>query len=163
MKTIISLCTFFLLIASCTPILLISESAYNEIPENSTKVVVTTNYSADSLYKTIAMILANNGYDVNENKTALQIYTNPKTLEHSSSIKCRANVSITDAGTLVTFIGDYGLNLEGQMKMQAFTGRSYEGFMPIKFTKNSNQRADYCFQNLILLAKEIKGGVISYK
>jgi hypothetical protein len=163
MKIIFSLFAFFLLTASCTPILLISESEFNEIPENSTKVVVTTNYSADSLYKTIALILANNGYDVNENKTALQIYTNPKSLERSNSIKCRANITITDAGTLVNFSGDYGLNAEGQMQMQAFTGRSYEGFLPIKFTKNTSQRADYCFQHLILLAKEIKGGVISYK
>ena len=163
MKKIIglSILTAFTLI-SCTPIILLQQTEFNEIPVGSKMVFVTVDYSKDSLFNRVSKSFARYGCPVKSDKGAMQVLCDGKSVEGGTLMKIQAFVDDEGNGSSVLFSGDWGLDGNGQIAMKAFAGMTMYSTMPIVFNGRGTTKPDIAFQHMVILAKQLDGK-ISYR
>ena len=107
MKKIIglSILTAFTLI-SCSPIILLQQTEFNEIPVGSKMVFVTVDYSKDSLFNRVSKSFARYGCPVKSDKGAMQVLCDGKSVEGGTLMKIQAFVDDEGNGSSVLFSGD---------------------------------------------------------
>jgi hypothetical protein len=160
MKKIIglSVLTAFTLI-SCTPIILLQQTEFNEIPVGSKMVFVTVNYSKDSLFNRVSKSFARYGCPVKSDKGAMQVLCDGKSVEGGTLMKIQAFVDDEGNGSSVLFSGDWGLDGSGQIAMKAFAGMTMYSTMPIVFNGRGTTKPDVAFQHMVILAKQLDGKI----
>lgn len=151
-----------LFFSACSPIFLVSKNDFKQIPRGSKKVIVNVSYGAGSLFNIISKNFAREGCPVQTDKNAMQIYCNGKSIEGGTLLKAMVFVEPTTSGSQATFSGEWGLNQEGQIAMQAFTKTQIYATSPIVFEQTGTTKADVAFQHLVLMARQIQAGNISY-
>ena len=160
MKKIIglSILTAFTLI-SCTPIILLQQTEFNEIPVGSKMVFVTVDYSKDSLFNRVSKSFARYGCPVKSDKGAMQVLCDGKSVEGGTLMKIQAFVDDEGNGSSVLFSGDWGLDGNGQIAMKAFAGMTMYSTMPIVFNGRGTTKPDVAFQHMVILAKQLDGKI----
>ena len=160
MKKIIglSILTAFTLI-SCTPIILLQQTEFNEIPVGSKMVFVTVNYSKDSLFNRVSKSFARYGCPVKSDRGAMQVICDGKSVEGGTLMKLQAFVDDEGNGSSVLFSGDWGLDANGQIAMKAFGGMTMYSTMPIVFNGRGTTKPDIAFQHMVILAKQLDGNI----
>jgi len=160
MKKIIglSILTAFTLI-SCTPIILLQQTEFNEIPVGSKMVFVTVDYSKDSLFNRVSKSFARYGCPVKSDKGAMQVLCDGKSVEGGTLMKIQAFVDDEGNGSSVLFSGDWGLDGNGQIAMKAFAGMTMYSTMPIVFNGRGTTKPDIAFQHMVILAKQLDGKI----
>ena len=160
MKKIIglSILTAFTLI-SCTPIILLQQTEFNEIPVGSKMVFVTVNYSKDSLFNRVSKSFARYGCPVKSDRGAMQVICDGKSVEGGTLMKLQAFVDDEGSGSSVLFSGDWGLDANGQIAMKAFGGMTMYSTMPIVFNGRGTTKPDIAFQHMVILAKQLDGKI----
>ena len=160
MKKIIglSILTAFTLI-SCTPIILLQQTEFNEIPVGSKIVFVTVDYSKDSLFNRVSKSFARYGCPVKSDKGAMQVLCDGKSVEGGTLMKIQAFVDDEGNGSSVLFSGDWGLDGNGQIAMKAFAGMTMYSTMPIVFNGRGTTKPDVAFQHMVILAKQLDGKI----
>ena len=160
MKKIIglSILTAFTLI-SCTLIILLQQTEFNEIPVGSKMVFVTVDYSKDSLFNRVSKSFARYGCPVKSDKGAMQVLCDGKSVEGGTLMKIQAFVDDEGNGSSVLFSGDWGLDGNGQIAMKAFAGMTMYSTMPIVFNGRGTTKPDVAFQHMVILAKQLDGKV----
>jgi hypothetical protein len=160
MKKIIglSILTAFTLI-SCTPIILLQQTEFNEIPVGSKMVFVTVDYSKDSLFNRVSKSFARYGCPVKSDKGAMQVLCDGKSVEGGTLMKIQAFVDDEENGSSVLFSGDWGLDGNGQIAMKAFAGMTMYSTMPIVFNGRGTTKPDVAFQHMVILAKQLDGKI----
>jgi hypothetical protein len=160
MKKIIglSVLTAFTLI-SCTPIILLQQTEFNEIPVGSKMDFVTVNYSKDSLFNRVSKSFARYGCPVKSDKGAMQVLCDGKSVEGGTLMKIQAFVDDEGNGSSVLFSGDWGLDGNGQIAMKAFAGMTMYSTMPIVFNGRGTTKPDVAFQHMVILAKQLDGKI----
>ena len=160
MKKIIglSILTAFTLI-SCTPIILLQQTEFNEIPVGSKMVFVTVDYSKDSLFNRVSKSFARYGCPVKSDKGAMQVLCDGKSVEGGTLMKIQAFVDDEGSGSSVLFSGDWGLDGNGQIAMKAFAGMTMYSTMPIVFNGRGTTKPDVAFQHMVILAKQLDGKI----
>ncbi|TRX37999.1 hypothetical protein FNW52_03615 [Flavobacterium sp. ZT3R18] len=158
----LQLLSIILLLTACSPLYLVGKNDFQQIPKGSKKVIVNVSYATDSLFKIVSKNFAREGCPVQTDKNAMQIYCNGKSVEGGTLLKAMAFVEPTATGSQVIFSGEWGLNQEGQIMMQAATNIQYNATSPIVFEKNGTSKTDVAFQYLVLFARQIENGNISY-
>ena len=160
MKKIIglSILTAFTLI-SCTPIILLQQTEFNEIPVGSKMVFVTVDYSKDSLFNRVSKSFARYGCPVKSDKGAMQVLCDGKSVEGGTLMKIQAFVDDEGNGSSVLFSGDWGLDGNGQIAMKAFAGMTMYSTMPIVFNGRGTTKPDVAFQHMVILAKQLEGKI----
>ena len=160
MKKIIglSILTAFTLI-SCTPIILLQQMEFNEIPVGSKMVFVTVDYSKDSLFNRVSKSFARYGCPVKSDKGAMQVLCDGKSVEGGTLMKIQAFVDDEGNGSSVLFSGDWGLDGNGQIAMKAFAGMTMYSTMPIVFNGRGTTKPDVAFQHMVILAKQLDGKI----
>lgn len=160
MKKIIglSILTAFTLI-SCSPIILLQQTEFNEIPVGSKMVFVTVDYSKDSLFNRVSKSFARYGCPVKSDKGAMQVLCDGKSVEGGTLMKIQAFVDDEGNGSSVLFSGDWGLDGNGQIAMKAFAGMTMYSTMPIVFNGRGTTKPDVAFQHMVILAKQLDGKI----
>jgi hypothetical protein len=160
MKKIIglSILTAFTLI-SCSPIILLQQTEFNEIPVGSKMVFVTVDYSKDSLFNRVSKSFARYGCPVKSDKGAMQVLCDGKSVEGGTLMKIQAFVDDEGSGSSVLFSGDWGLDGNGQIAMKAFAGMTMYSTMPIVFNGRGTTKPDVAFQHMVILAKQLDGKI----
>ena len=160
MKKIIglSILTAFTLI-SCTPIILLQQTEFNEIPVGSKSVFITVNYSKDSLFNRVSKSFARYGCPVKSDRAAMQVLCDGKSVEGGTLMKIQAFVDDEGNGSSVLFSGDWGLDGNGQIAMKAFAGMTMYSTMPIVFNGRGTTKPDVAFQHMVILAKQLDGKI----
>lgn len=160
MKKIIglSILTAFTLI-SCTPIILLQQTEFNEIPVGSKMVFVTVDYSKDSLFNRVSKSFARYGCPVKSDRGAMQVICDGKSVEGGTLMKLQAFVDDEGNGSSVLFSGDWGLDANGQIAMKAFGGMTMYSTMPIVFNGRGTTKPDIAFQHMVILAKQLDGKI----
>lgn len=158
----LQLLSIILLLTACSPLYLVEKNDFQQIPKGSKKVIVNVSYATDSLFKIVSKNFAREGCPVQTDKNAMQIFCNGKSVEGGTLLKAMAFVEPTTTGSQVVFSGEWGLNQEGQIMMQAFTNTQIYATSPIVFEKNGTSKTDVAFQHLVLFARQIENGTISY-
>ena len=154
----LSILTAFTLI-SCTPIILLQQTEFNEIPVGSKMVFVTVDYSKDSLFNRVSKSFARYGCPVKSDKGAMQVLCDGKSVEGGTLMKIQAFVDDEGNGSSVLFSGDWGLDGNGQIAMKAFAGMTMYSTMPIVFNGRGTTKPDVAFQHMVILAKQLDGKI----
>ncbi len=160
MKKIIGLSILTALtLISCTPIILLQQTEFNEIPVGSKMVFVTVDYSKDSLFNRVSKSFARYGCPVKSDKGAMQVLCDGKSVEGGTLMKIQAFVDDEGNGSSVLFSGDWGLDGNGQIAMKAFAGMTMYSTMPIIFNGRGTTKPDVAFQHMVILAKQLDGKI----
>ena len=160
MKKIIGLSILTALtLISCTPIILLQQTEFNEIPVGSKMVFVTVDYSKDSLFNRVSKSFARYGCPVKSDKGAMQVLCDGKSVEGGTLMKIQAFVDDEGNGSSVLFSGDWGLDGNGQIAMKAFAGMTMYSTMPIVFNGRGTTKPDVAFQHMVILAKQLDGKI----
>ena len=153
-----------LLLMSCaTPVYLIDKSSYDAIPKNSTKVVASVSYGADSLYNIVERVFSIDGWPITSNRSAMQISSTGKSIGTGTFMKPLVYIESINNGAVAYFSGEVGLDQNGQIMMQVIAGMQIQQLNPIVFSGSPTNRTDLGFQKLVKMANEIKDVKITYK
>lgn len=157
---------FVLALSSCVgTFALLDQSELQQIPKGSSKVIVTVPMDQNTLLTYVAKQLAREGFPVQTDKLAMQVSTGSKSIEGGATVRIIANVDTVENNSIVTISGEWGLNSEGQAALFAFSGSD----MPGVSNKIVNEGAiattkpGIAFQHMVLIAKSIPNGTITYK
>lgn len=148
-----------ILLIGCTPIMLIQQTEFNEIPIGSRSVKVEVSYSKDSLFNVVSRNFARYGCPVKTDKSAMQILCDGKNVEGGTNMKLKAFVDDDGVGSYVTISGDYGLDASGQIALKSFAGMTMYSTFPIEFNGKGTTKADVAFQHMVILAKQLNGKI----
>ena len=147
------------LLISCSPIILLQQSEFNEIPIGSKSITINVDYGKDSLFNIVSKNFARYGCPTKTDKAAMQILCDGKSVEGGTLMKLKAFVDENGNGSYVTISGDYGLDANGQIAMKAFGGMTMYSTFPIEFNGRGTTKADVAFQHMVILAKQINGKI----
>ena len=154
---------YFLLLVvinfSCSPIILLQQTEFNEIPIGSKNIIVNVDYGKDSLFNMVSKNFARYGCPTKTDKSAMQILCDGKSVEGGTLMKLKAFVDDSGKGSYVSFSGDFGLDASGQIAMKAFGGMTMYSTFPIEFNGRGTTKADVAFQHMVILAKQINGSI----
>lgn len=151
-----------LLFSSCTPTYLISKEEFKKIPYGSTKVVVTSEISSDSLMNTFTRLLAADGFPVNTNKIAMQVTTEGKSIGGGTLMKTYIYVEQLKDSSRATMTGAYGLDAQGNIAFSVFAGNNSSGTDIAKFTNSATSRPDLVYQKMVAFAQMIPNSTIRH-
>lgn len=141
---------------------MIDKTEFDKIPKNSSKVIVETTKTPDSLYYYIEKMFSKDGWEVNSNKSAMQISCKPKSIGSGTLLKPLAYIESSAVGSKVYLTGEVGLDKDGQIMMQALANTQVHEMFAAKYTGSATSRSDLGFQKLVVIAKNI-GGEIKYE
>jgi len=159
MKSSLLLVFLIAIFASCSPIYMVDKAEFNKIPKGTKKIVVASSLSADSLFTAISRSFSREGWVVKSDKGSMQISAEPKSVGSGTSLKPMVFIENGSA----YYSGEWGLDQEGQLMLQSMTrGANTVAFSPIVFERSGTTKNDVAFQGLLLLAKKIPDGAISY-
>lgn len=158
-KNIFLVSMIIILLVGCSPIILIQQTEFNEIPIGSKNIKVELNYSKDSLFNVVSRNFARYGCPVKTDKSAMQILCDGKNVEGGTNMKLKAFVDDNGSGSYVTISGDYGLDANGQIAMKSFAGMTMYSTFPIVFNGKGTTKADVAFQHMVILAKQLNGSI----
>jgi len=157
---------FALILSSCAgSYTLLHQNDLEQIPEGSSKVVVHVPYDQNKLLTHIAKYFAREGYPVQTDKVAMQVSTGFKSIEGGASVRMIASVDTVENGSRVIISGEWGLNSDGQAAMYAFAGMNMSGTSNkvINEGRLTSTKPGIAFQHMVLAAKSVPAGTITYK
>lgn len=147
---------------SCSPTYLVSKQEFNEIPKGSKKVIASAKISGDSLFTVVAQIMAKDGWPTQSDRPSMSISSTGKSIGSGTFVKPSIYIENTATGSKAYFSGQWGLDQNGQIVMQAFTNSSNYGFSEIVFGKTGTSKPDVAFQKLLQLAEQVKGVEVTF-
>lgn len=150
--------------SSCAPTFLISQEEVKSIPKGTKKILVDVPYSQDQLLSNVAKYFSREGYQVNTDKTAMQVSTGFKSIEGGATVRMVAFVDSVSNNSRLYLSGEWGLNTDGQAAMKAFSGATMSGASnAIIYDWNmGGTKPGIAFQHMVLAAKAVPDGVITY-
>lgn len=118
------------------------------------------------LMKIVARTLARDGFSVRTDNLAMQVSTEPRSIQGGASMKLMVNIdTLQNVGSVASFSGEWGLNLKGQTSMSAFGAYGMSGTQRIIYegsAKVPNTKMGVAFQRMLLLTKEIPNATYTY-
>lgn len=163
MKAIFSAILMIVTLASCSTVTLLEKSDLKKIPRGSTKVIAKKSVSADSLLTILTHQMAKDGWTVTTNKEARQISTTMRSVQGGTSMKVNAYVEPVTGGSMVTFSGEWGLDLDGSIAVNSYNSFGANGSKTIIWTGELSKKTNLAFQNLIIIAIDIKPSSLFYE
>jgi hypothetical protein len=155
--------TILFVVASCaSPQYIVGKEEFKKIPKGSRRVIVSTDYPADSLFNVVARILAKDAWPVQSDRTAMQITSLGRSIGSGTFMRPNVFIEPGGSGSKAYFAGEWLLDANGQIVMQSFANKSNYGSSRIVFGKTGTTKTDMAFQKLVMLARKIENGRISY-
>lgn len=118
------------------------------------------------LMKTVARTLAREGFAVRTDNLAMQVSTEPRSIQGGTSIKLMVNIdTLQSVGSVASFSGEWGLNLKGQTGMAAIGAHGMSGTQRIIYegsAKIPHTKMGVAFQRMLLVTREIPNAIYSY-
>lgn len=142
---------------------MISKQEFDNIPIRANKVIVTVPYKADSLFGIMAKVLSKNGWPSHSDKTLMQISTDGKSIGSGANVKLAVYIEPNPSGSSAHITGQWGLDAYGQVVLQAAVNQSNYSFAEIVFDKKGTTKSDMAMQQMVLLAKQVPGGILNYE
>ena len=165
MSRVIILVMFIFLIIGCvTTNTLISPEISQQIPQKSTKIIVQSNTTADSLFKEIYKILIVEGYGIsNSNNEMLSISTNEKDVGGDTFLRINVFVENENSKSKAILTGQWKFGTATQSFQQALVGYSTDPSWSSAIWLDSYSKCSMAFAGIVKIAQQIKNTNIEYE